>query len=73
VKLRTGLPSIQTPRHYAGWDVDCSIPDSDRDGGVRGYAARRAFRLRDVTSTVIVLANVVVDLLYGVLDPRARG
>jgi ABC-type dipeptide/oligopeptide/nickel transport system permease component len=40
---------------------------------VRGHAARRAFRLRDVTSTVIVLANVVVDLLYGVLDPRARG
>jgi peptide/nickel transport system permease protein len=26
-----------------------------------------------VTSTAIVLANVVVDLLYGVLDPRTRG
>jgi ABC-type dipeptide/oligopeptide/nickel transport system permease component len=26
-----------------------------------------------VTSTAIVFSNVVVDLLYGVMDPRARG
>ena len=25
-----------------------------------------------VTSTAIVLSNLVVDLLYGVIDPRAR-
>jgi hypothetical protein len=66
------------PRHRARWDdfveTVFGLP------GLGGLAAT-SLRTRDLpvllgivtyTTVAIVLLNLVVDLLYGVIDPRAR-